>query len=252
MKVNKRNMGYNKVPKLNNPRVVIADDHDLFSQILGMTLKEAGMEVVHVATTGREAVEATLLHNPDIVLMDIVMPEMDGLAALSILKYACPETPVFMITALADPLYLARAGELGAEGFFSKAVGSKELVNAIHDILSGGKLSVGLKLKPEPVAPSFSDNKFPMVEPQSPRRKELTEKESMILSLIASGFDNQTMLEKLHITKNTLKTHIRNIFSKLEISDRTQAAIWALQHGYGDGVPEVNRTAAHTANASHM
>ena len=245
-------MGYNKVPKPNNPRVVIADDHDLFSQILRMTLEEAGMEVVHVATTGREAVEATLQHNPDIVLMDIVMPDMDGLAALSILKFTCPETPVFMITALADPLYLARAGELGAEGFFSKAVVSEELVRAIHEILSGGNLGVGSKLNPDSVDPSFSDKKFPIVEPQSPRRNVLTEKESMILSLIASGFDNQTILEKLHITKNTLKSHIRNIFSKLEISNRTQAAIWALQHGYGNGVPEVNRTATNAANASLM
>ena len=209
------------------------------------------MEVVYIATTGREAVEAIVEHNPDIVLMDIVMPEMDGLAALSILKYACPDTPVFMITALADPLYLARAGELGAEGFFSKAVGSKELVNAIYDVLSEKKSGFSPKPKNELVALSFSEIQIPMMEPQSLINK-LTEKESMILSLIASGFDNQAMLEKLHITKNTLKTHIRKIYNKLKVADRTQATIWALKHGFADGGVETNKIGTNAANASRM
>ena len=215
------------------PRVVIADDHDIFRQILALTLEEAGMDVIHFAKSGREAVDATLNLKPDIVLMDIVMPEMDGLAALSIIKYLSPETPVFIITALPDPLYLARAGELGAEGFFSKAVESEELIHAIHELLSGERLLVEPRLKPESNARPIPGFPFSNAEPQSLEGEDLTEQERLILTQIAIGLHNQAVMDNLHISKNTLKTHIRNIFFKLSVSDRTQAAIWALQHGYG-------------------
>ena len=230
-------MGYYKSHKLSKARVVIADDHDLFRKILSRILEEAGMEVISTAANGKVAVEATLKHKPDIVLMDIVMPEMDGLAALSIIKYMCPEIPVFMITALEDPLSLARAGDLGAEGFFSKAVVPDELIDAIRSVLSGEKLRINPILKTGPTALSIPDFAFPNHKPQSPDGEDLTEKESVILSFIAMGLDNQAVMEKLHITKNTLKTHIRNIFSKLGVSDRTQAAVWAIQNGYTANLP---------------
>jgi DNA-binding NarL/FixJ family response regulator len=230
-------MGYYKSQKLNRARVVIADDHDLFRQILSKILEEEGMEVISTVPNGRDAVETTLKHKPDIVLMDIVMPEMDGLEALTIIKYICPEIPVFMITALEDPLYLARAGDLGAEGFFSKAVEPDELIHAIRGVLSGGKLCNDPTLKSGPIAPSIPDFVFPNLEPQSPVGENLTEKESLVLSFIAMGLDNPALMEKLHITKNTLKTHIRNIFSKLGVSNRTQAAVWAIQNGYTMNLP---------------
>jgi len=230
-------MGYNKVGKSNTARVVIADDHYLFRQILSLTLEKVGIEVVGEAATGMQAVEAILKHKPDIVLMDVIMPEMDGLAALSILKYMCPEIPVFIITALDDPLYMARAGELGAEGFFSKTVTSEELVSAIHAVVSGESFRIEARHNPQVPVPSIPVATLPKAVPQNPAWEELTEQERLILSLIATGLDNQTLVNKLHISKNTLKTHMRNIFSKLGVSDRTKAAIWAIQNGYSAKVP---------------
>jgi DNA-binding NarL/FixJ family response regulator len=218
--------------KNNTLRVVIADDHYLFQQILQLTLEQEGMEVVQVASTGRQAVDAVIKHKPDLVLLDILMPEMDGLAALSILKYMVPDIPIIIVSAVDDPLYIARAGELGASGYFSKGVKSEELISAIHSIASGEESEIFEKVA-EPKPPSLPGFAFPKEETQTPLGNELTEQESIILSLIAMGLDNQAIMDKLHISKNTLKTHTRNIFSKLGVSDRTQAAIWALQNGYG-------------------
>jgi NarL family two-component system response regulator LiaR len=226
-----------KKPKLIIPRVVIADDHDLFREILTLTLEGAGMDVVHAASTGREAVDAVNKHNPDLVILDVVMPEMDGLAALSVIKFMFPEIPVVMITALVDPLYLARAGELGADGYYSKGVEADELIAAIHSILAGEKPQLTSMRTKEPVPPAMPGFAFPKEEPKPGLAEELTEQEGIILSLIAMGLENQEITEKLHVTRNTLKTHTRNIYSKLGVSDRTQAAIWALQNGYHVGAP---------------
>jgi DNA-binding NarL/FixJ family response regulator len=222
-----------KKEKLISPKVVIADDHDLFREILTLTLEEAGMEVVYAASSGREAIDAVEEHKPDLVILDIVMPEMDGLAALSILRYIAPDLPVVMITGVVDPLYMARAGELGASGYYSKGVEPKELIEGLQSILAGEKQPLVSKKTKDPAPPSMPGFVFPKEEPQRIIGEELTEQESLILSLIAMGLDNQSIMEKLHISKNTLKTHNRNLFSKLGVSDRTQAAIWGIQNGYG-------------------
>lgn len=219
--------------KLITSRVVIADDHDLFRQILQLTLEEAGMEVVGIAATGRQAIDAVMEHKPDLVILDIVMPEMDGLAALSVLKYLTPEIPVILITAAVDPLYLARAGELGAAGYYTKGVKSKELISGILAILRGERQKFTSQKTKDPLPPSMPGFVFSKEEPKPLEGEKLTEQEGLILSLIAMGLDNQSILDKLHISKNTLKTHTRNIFSKLHVSDRTQAAIWAIKNGYG-------------------
>lgn len=216
-----------------SPRILIADDHELFRQILTLTLEEAGMEVIGTAGTGRQAVDATLKHHPDCLLLDIAMPEMDGLAALAIIKYLSPETPVIMVTGLADPLYMARAGELGAEAFFSKNVTAEELVGTIRALTSGKRLSRSYLQRIEPPAPSMPGSQFRKQETFSTATHDLTDQESLILSLVAMGLTNPAIENKLHISKNTVKTHMRNIFSKLGVSDRTQAAVWALHNGYG-------------------
>jgi len=222
-----------KVEKAHRARILIADDHDLFQQILTLSLEEAGMEVIGTASTGRQAVDLTLEHKPDCLLLDVAMPEMDGLAALSIIKYLSPDTPVIMVTAMADPLYMARAGELGAEGFFSKGVSAEELVDTIRSLLSGKRHSGSFIRTMDPPAPSLPGSPMRQEETLSPAMQDLTNRESLVLSLVAMGLNNPAIENKLHISKNTVKTHIRNIFSKLEVSDRTQAAVWALHNGYG-------------------
>jgi len=230
-------MGNIKQAKKATARVVIADDHNLFRQIIQLTLEQAGMEVVGIAATGRQAIDAVVEHKPDLVLLDVVMPEMDGLAALSVIKYMSPELPVIIVTAVVDPLYMARAGELGAEGYYSKGVKADELVSGIQAILAGERPRIASKQAKDPEPPSMPGFAFPKEEPPTPEGQDLTDQEGLILSLIAMGLDNQAIIDKLHISKNTIKTHMRNIFSKLGVSDRTQAAIWALQHGYSVTAP---------------
>ena len=215
------------------PRVVIADDHILVRQVIELTLEQAGMEIVQSVSTGREAVDATLKHRPDLLLLDIAMPEMDGLAALSIIKYLSPETKVIILSGLTDPLYLARAGELGAKGYFSKGVSPSELVETIHAVMTSENTQMPTRKSKEPSPPSLPGFASPKEKLQPQQRIDLTDQESLILSLIAMGLDNESIMDRLHISKNTLKTHTRNLFSKLGVSDRTQAAIWGLQHGFG-------------------
>jgi len=230
-------MEKSKKPKRMTPRVVIADDHDLFRQILQLTLEQAGMEVVGIAATGRQAIDAVVEHKPDLTFLDVVMPEMDGLAALSVIRYLVPEMPIIIITAVVDPLYMARAGELGAAGYYSKGVNADELISGIQAILAGEKQQIASKKVKDPASPAMPGFVFPKEAPQTLETQDLTDQEGLILSLIAMGLDNHTIMDKLHISKNTIKTHMRNIFSKLGVSDRTQAAIWAVQNGYNVGVP---------------
>jgi two-component system NarL family response regulator len=165
------------------------------------------------------------------------MPELDGLAVLPILKYLAPDIPILVISYIEDPLYRVRAIELGADGYLSKGVSPTELIEAIQTILSGEKLIGDTWKQDHPPSPTIPGFVFPKDEPASPEEEHFTDQERLILTLIAMGLDNQSIMEKLHISKNTLKTHNRNIFAKLGISDRTQAAIWAVQNGYYLGEP---------------
>jgi len=163
---------------------------------------------------------------------------MDGLAALSVIKYLSTEMPTIIITAVVDPLYLARAGELGVAGYYSKGVKAEELISGIRATLAGERPNIAAKKAQDPAPPAMPGFNFPKEEPPTLEAQDLTNQESLILSLISMGLDNLAIMDKLHISKNTLKTHVRNIFSKLGVSDRTQAAIWALQHGYGVNISQ--------------
>jgi DNA-binding NarL/FixJ family response regulator len=227
--------------KITKPRIAIADDHDLFRKIYEVTLEATGMEVCCMAINGNQALKNLTDHEHDLFIMDIAMPEMDGLAALSVLKYLLPELPVLVISNMSDPAYKSRALELGADGFLSKGVSPTELISAIQSLLNGEELPAETTRVAEPAPPSIPGFVFPKEKPENPEEEDFTDQERLILSLIAMGNDNQTIMEKLHISKNTLKTHTRNIFSKLGVKDRTQAAIWAVQNGYGVTGPRMEK-----------
>jgi DNA-binding NarL/FixJ family response regulator len=222
------------------PRIAIAEDHALFQKIYRLTFESAGMEVVCMASNGNRAVKEILEHQPDVIIMDIAMPEMDGLAALSVIKYMAPEVPVLVVSNMTDPLYEDRALELGAVGFLSKGVSASELIFAVQAVLAGERLPQASNPILEPAAPSVPGFAFSVEAPKEPIEEKFTDQEQLILSLIAMGKDNQSILEKLHITKNTLKTHTKNIYSKIGVKDRTQAAIWGVHHGYGATAPSAN------------
>ena len=212
-------------------RVLIVDDHEVVRSAYRLLLEKEGMEVVGDVGTGSQGVDAVLELKPDIVLLDISMPDMDGLAALTLMKHLHPDVQVVILTSHEDEMYMARAGELGAEGFFTKRVPSEELIDAIKAIGAG---------KPNPVKetptvritpPSISG--FSAYKPIIQTKNDLTGQEAVVVSLLSMGCTNEEITEQLCVSRNTLKTHLRHIYSKLDVSDRTQAAIWAVRNGFG-------------------
>ena len=221
-----------KSTEQDTPTIVIADDHEIYRRGLQLFLEHEGMRVISSAATGNQAVDATLKHRPDILILDLAMPDLDGLAVLTLVKYLVPETRVIILTALGDQTFIRRASELGAEGYFSKGVENDYLIQTIRGIASSNGSSVFTKVVPPPTAPKELNPPFPRNKQKSSNGQSLTEKETLILSLLSMGMDNQGIAERLSITKNTLKTHTRKIYSKLGVSDRSQAAIWALRNGF--------------------
>jgi DNA-binding NarL/FixJ family response regulator len=212
-------------------RVLIVDDHEVVRTAYRLLLEKEGMEVVKDVGTGSEGVDAVLELKPDIVLLDISMPDIDGLAALTLMRYLQPEVRVVILTSHEDAIYMARAGELGAKGYFSKRVPPKELTTAIKTISAGkpnpGKDALTERVTP-PTVPGIS-----VYQPSPQPKNDLTDQESVVVSLLSMGCTNEEITEQLCVSRNTLKTHLRNVYSKLNVSDRTQAAIWAVRNGFG-------------------
>jgi DNA-binding NarL/FixJ family response regulator len=212
-------------------RVLIADDYELYRKVLKLTLETAGFVVVEEISTGRQAIDATLRQEPDILILDIAMPDMDGFAALSVIKHLRSETRIVLHTAITNPEIKTRARELGADALIPKNVDRDELIETLRAILTGYTRGVNpefLLRTPGQGVPS------PLVQNPSridPVLKQLTDQEIQILSLLSDGKDNKAIIEHLFISQNTLKTHMRNIFNKIDVTNRTQAALWAIRNG---------------------
>ncbi len=208
-------------------RVLIADDHCLFVEGLNMVLNRDGIQVVGSALTGRQTIDLTSKLKPHVVLLDIRMPDMDGLQALAALKASCPETSVIILTSYNTPEYITRAISLGAAGYLMKDTTSEGVINAIRTVASGEAildmdiLEQVINELSEATRPTSLRDEIPALTPQEVR----------ILQLITEGLNNGTIAEILSLSPNTVKSHVRNIFSKLGVSDRTQAAIWAIRRG---------------------
>jgi len=215
-------------------RVLIADDHPLIVEGLKMVLGRKGIEVIGEATTGRQAVEKTLALEPDVLLLDIRMPDMDGLEALASIKAARPRTSVLVLTSFGNPEYLARAVTLGAAGFLSKSAEPEKIPQAIKAIAEGETV-VERELLQSALRALVSSTRATAGGAES-EIPDLTPQEIRILTLVAAGMDNSAIAERLCLSRNTIKSHIHNIFTKLGVSDRTQAAVWAMRHGLVPGL----------------
>lgn len=214
------------------PTIVIADDHAIYRRGLQLFLEHESMRVVASAATGNQAVDLTIEHRPDVLILDLAMPDLDGLAVLAIVRHAVPETRVIILTALDDRSYFTRANELGAEAFFSKGVENDYLVETIRGVAGDHETTKFTKTIPTPTAPKEHSLLFPEENEKSLSGHNLTDKETLIVSFVSMGIGNKEIAERVSITNNTLKTHLRKIYSKLGVSDRSQAAIWALRNGF--------------------
>lgn len=209
-------------------RVLIADDHHVVRRGLLFFLKtQKDINVVGEATNGREAVELTASLRPDIVLMDLVMPVMDGIQATKKIKEQYPKTEVLMLTSFSDRDHVIPAIEAGAAGYQLKDIEPDDLVESIRKLMRGENTL-------HPIATSqLMKVREPKFDPPH-KLYPLTPREQDVLSELTKGKSNKEIASSLFVTEKTVKTHISNIFSKLHVQDRTQAALYAVKHGLTD------------------
>jgi PAS domain S-box-containing protein len=220
--------------------LVVADDHALIREGLRTTLAdESDLEVVGEATDGQEALELCHRLRPDLVLMDVKMPKLDGLAAALAIKAENAATNILMLTAYKDPAYLFEAVQAGVVGYVMKDAGRRELVGAVHGALDG-KSPLDPELAMRLLRSLTSENRratrsLPELRKQpEPLPEALTPREIEILRLVARGQTNRQISHKLVISPATVKVHVEHILVKLKVSDRTQAAVQASKTGLLD------------------
>jgi DNA-binding NarL/FixJ family response regulator len=206
---------------------MIVDDHGIVRQGLRALLTQHGIEVVGEAENGRDSPRLVQEHQPDVVLLDIRMKDEDGLAALPAIKAAAPNTRVIMLTTYANPGYLARAIRDGASGYLSKDVDPQQIVKAVRAAAAGEELINTELLR---AALSHSADITPDSETDGAAIADLSEREIEVLQLVAAGMSNADIAEALHVSISTVKTHVRHILEKLNVSDRVQAALWAVRN----------------------
>lgn len=210
-------------------RIVVADDHVLTRAGLRAVLADdPEFELIGEAINGGEAVTLSRTLRPDLVLMDVRMPDMDGLQATRIVKQANPTTAVLILTMFEDTELLLEAVKAGAAGYVLKNASESDLRAAMSDALAGN-FPVDRHLVRDVLQRVASESPPP---PPVPAPEVLSSREREVLDLLARGFTNREIAEQLVITASTVKVHVEHILAKLGVSDRTQAAVQAIELGY--------------------
>ena len=217
---------------MNKIQILVADDHAIVREGLRLFISsDPEMELIGEAADGEEAVSKALLLKPNVILMDLVMPRMDGLEAINKIKETMTEARILVLTSYSEENQVFPAIKAGALGYLLKDSLPQQLLQAIHDVYRGEASlhpSIALKLIREISQPST----LPPVE------DPLTEREVAVLKLLAQGLTNQDIALRLTISGLTVATHVRNILSKLHLANRTQAALYALREGLASLNPE--------------
>jgi DNA-binding NarL/FixJ family response regulator len=222
-------------------RVLVVDDQTVVREGLEMLLGlSPGIEVVGGAADGIEAVRLVDERRPDVVLMDLRMPRLDGVEATRQIARAHPETRVVVLTTYADDASLFGALEAGARGYLTKGASAKEIQQAIRAVHGGNALldpAVQLRV----IRAAMGRAATPARTTAAGLPDDLTPREADVLRLVARGFNNREIAERLVITEATVKTHTNNIFSKAGLRDRAQAVVYAIRNGLAED-PEETRS----------
>jgi len=213
-----------------NERILLIDDHTLFRAGLSDLLTRRKIEVVAAVGSGAEGIKIAAEASLDIVLLDMRMPQMDGISVLKKLKEAHPNLPVAMLTTSSDESDLVGALRNGAQGYLLKDMDPDDLVVALRDIISG-KTVVAPDLAPVLANAVQGDNNTEKEEEQEDPFAVLTPREFEILTLLAEGQSNKVIARNLGISDGTVKLHVKAILRKLNISSRITAAVMAVEHG---------------------
>jgi DNA-binding NarL/FixJ family response regulator len=205
-------------------KLLVADDHEVVRCGLRSLFADTDVEIVGEATSGDETIQMALEKGPDLVLLDIRMPGGDGLNVLGRLKLDRPELPVLILSTYDNPTYVARAVALGAAGYLLKNVDRATLLDAIRKAAAGESAWTRDELRRVTGALATPRLNADVEVP-------LTQRESEVLRQLALGLTNKEIAQALHISYETVKEHVQHILRKVGVSDRTQAAVWAVRKG---------------------
>ncbi|TMC94411.1 MAG: response regulator transcription factor [Chloroflexi bacterium] len=208
-------------------RIVIADDHELArAGLRAMLTDQRGFELVGEASNGQEALQLCRRLQPDLALIDVRMPGMDGLSTCRAVKQECPATSVILVTMHANPEYLFEALKAGAAGYVLKDVSQRELISAVQNVLHGESIlnqELMARLLQRLASETPTQEDLPLGR-LSPRERE-------VLQLLTKGQTNREIARKLTVSVSTVKIHVEHILAKMGVSDRTQAAVRAIEMG---------------------
>ncbi|NBD36917.1 MAG: response regulator [Chloroflexi bacterium] len=221
-------------------RVVIVDDHPFFRQgILDVLTVETDIEVIAESDDGAEALELLGDIQPDVVLMDVNLPNLNGLQVTKQLKEQCPDVNVIILTAYDDEEQVYRAIRIGASAYFAKDVTPGQLLDTVRAVAEGYYVIEGRRMTPAQAEQWLLElyHRYG-IKPEDATFSPLTNREMEVLEQIIEGLSNKEIAYRLGISHQTVKNHITSILSKMNLSDRTQAAIYALRHGWVQFTPE--------------
>ena len=207
--------------------VMLVDDHAIWRGGVRSMLDDTEFEIVGEAGSGREALHVARQVHPTLTLLDIRMAGGDGLDALVALKQEFPRMAIVMLTTYDNPTYMARAVAGGAAGYLLKGVERDEMLGVLRAVVQGETLLSAQELmRALRHVSEGSCGSYDLIEP-------LTDREQEVLQLLSTGLSNRDMATVLFVAESTIKTHVEHILSKLGVSDRVQAAVWAARHGLG-------------------
>lgn len=205
-------------------RLLIADDHEVVRCGLRSLIEDTDIEIVGEAKSGAETLTKVTKLKPDVVLMDIRMPDGDGLTTLGRIRLDRPEQPILMLSTYDNPTYVARAVALGANGYILKGDSKDRLIEAIKIAATGENSWTREELRR--VTGALATPRLNASNVEVP----LTQRESEVLRQLALGLTNKEIAQALHISYETVKEHVQHILRKVGVSDRTQAAVWAVRN----------------------
>ncbi|TDC07449.1 response regulator transcription factor [Nonomuraea longispora] len=211
-------------------RILLADDEAMIrAGVRAILASDPSLEVVAEAADGRQAVDLAIGHRPDVVLLDIRMPRLDGLAAAAELRNVAPGAAVVMLTTFGEDDYIAKALDVGAAGFLLKSGDPRELIAGIHAVAEGAAyLSPKVAQR---VITQLSGGRMAKGAEARERVESLTDREREVLALLAAGLSNAEIARRLHIVEGTVKAYVSAILNRLDVRNRVQAAIIAYEAG---------------------
>lgn len=215
-------------------KVLIADDQELIRHSLQIVLNSKdGIEVTDAVADGQEVIRSIRKNPPDVVLMDIRMPKMDGVQCTKIIKENYPDIKIIILTTFDDDEYIYDALKYGASGYLLKGVSMDELVKAIHTVYSGrAMINPDIATKVIRLFSQMAKADF-FIETTKKVDEELTKTELKIIEQIGYGLSNKEIADTLKLSEGTVRNYISTILNKLKLRDRTQLAIWSIQSGIG-------------------